>query len=174
MRDALVAAINLNIFNKHCDRVKMANIAQLVNVLQAVILTKGEKMLLTPTYHVFDLYKEHQEGTLIDSYIETSSVGIEDAVVPNLHVSASQNSGGKVHVTLANLSAQNSYPVEMELSGVTAGGVSAKILTGEIHAHNDFTDIDKLKTEDFKGITRNGQSLNFVIPACSVLAVTAG
>ena len=71
MRDALVAGINLNIFNKHCDRVKMANIAQLVNVLQAVILTEGDKMIKTPTYHVFNMYKYHQDGELLDSYIET-------------------------------------------------------------------------------------------------------
>jgi len=174
MRDALVAAVNLNIFNKHCDRVKMTNIAQTVNVLQAVILTSGEKMLLTPTYHVFDLYKEHQEGTLIESYAETSCIGIEDALVPNLNVSASQNSGGKVHITLANLCAESGYPVEMELSGVTTGEVSAKILTGKINDHNDFEDSGRLKTENFTGITRNGNNFNFVIPACSVLAIAAG
>jgi len=174
MRDALVAAVNLNIFNRRCDRVKMANIAQLVNVLQAVILTEGEKMLLTPTYHVFDLYKEHQGGTLIDSYVETTCIGPEDALVPNLHVSASQNSSGKTHITLANLSAEKGYPIEMELSGASADEVSAKILTGEIHAHNDFTACNRLKTENFTGITRNGKNINFIIPACSVLAIKAG
>ena len=77
MRDALVAGINLNIFNKHCDRVKMANIAQLVNVLQSVILTEGDKMVKTPTYHVFNMYKHHQDNELVDSYIETEEVGLE-------------------------------------------------------------------------------------------------
>jgi alpha-N-arabinofuranosidase len=174
MRDALVAAVNLNIFNKHCGRVKMANIAQMVNVLQAVILTDGEKMLLTPTYHVFDLYKEHQGGTLIESYVETSGIGTEDALVPNLNVSASQSGSGKVHITLANLCAQSSYPVDMELSGAATGAVSAKILAGEMHAHNDFADSSRLKTEDFTGITHNGKNFNFIIPACSVLAITVG
>ena len=74
MRDALAAAVTLNIFNKHCDRVKMTNIAQMINVLQAIILTDKEKMLLTPTYHVFDLFKKHHDAVLIDSFIETSNI----------------------------------------------------------------------------------------------------
>jgi len=75
MRDALVAGITLNIFNNHCDRVVMANLAQTVNVLQAVILTQGEKMLKTPTYHVFDLYKRHQGARLLDIDIEAHQIG---------------------------------------------------------------------------------------------------
>lgn len=77
MRDAIVAGINLNIFNKHCDRVKMANIAQMVNVLQSVILTEGEKMVLTPTYHVFHMYKYHQDAELLESSIVTEEIGVE-------------------------------------------------------------------------------------------------
>ena len=89
MRDALVAGINLNIFNKNCDRVKMANIAQIVNVLQSVILTEGEKMILTPTYHVFNMYKNHQDATLVESHIDTENIGVEEEnKVPNLHESA--------------------------------------------------------------------------------------
>ena len=85
MRDALVAGINLNLFNKHSDRVKMANIAQMVNVLQSMILTEGEKMVKTPTYHVFDLYQVHQENDLLASSLETEQVGLEDEyMVPNL------------------------------------------------------------------------------------------
>ena len=87
MRDALVAGINLNIFNKNCDRVKMANMAQLVNVLQSVVLTEGDKMLLTPTYHVFKLYKNHQGAELIQSYVETTDIGAETYQVPNIHES---------------------------------------------------------------------------------------
>ena len=77
MRDALVAGINLNIFNKHCDRVKMANIAQMVNVLQSVILTDGERMIKTPTWFVFYLYQAHQDAELLDSTLETAMVGPE-------------------------------------------------------------------------------------------------
>ena len=99
MRDALVAAINLNIFNQHSDRVVMANIAQMVNVLQAVILTEGSKMLLTPTYHVFDLYKEHQGATLLESSLETETIGGENPV-PNLTQSVSVSESGALHITI--------------------------------------------------------------------------
>jgi len=171
MRDALVAAVTLNIFNKYCERVKMANIAQMVNVLQAVILTEGEKMILTPTYHVFDLFKEHQEADLIDSYIETSVTGTEESSVPDLHVSASQKENA-VHITLANLCAGESKKIEMELPGKPADNIKTKILTGDIHAHNNFANTDKIKLEDFNGITRTGQSFEFTIPACSVMGIT--
>jgi len=172
MRDALVAAVNLNIFNNHCDRVKMANIAQMVNVLQAIILTKEEKMILTPTYHVFDLYKEHHDGTLIESYVQTSDIGTEDALVHDLHVSASQNeSNGKIHVTLANLSSGESRKVSMELSGAKADNVSARILTGDTYAHNNFSDTDKVKSADFKDFSRTEAGVSFTIPACSVMSL---
>ena len=105
MRDALVAAVNLNIFNKHCDRVKMANIAQLVNVLQSVILTEGKKMILTPTYHAFDMYRCHQGNELLDSFLETETIGMEEAYrVPNLHESVSVDKEGVIHIPVANLS----------------------------------------------------------------------
>jgi len=173
MRDALVAAVTLNIFNKHCDRVKMANIAQMVNVLQALILTDGEKMLLTPTYHVFDLYKEHQDGTLIESYAETTSAGTEDTPVPDLHVSASEN-GGKIHITLANLSSRESRKVTMELLGAKTDNISAKILTDDIHAHNDFANTNKVKPVDFTDFSRTEAGVSFTIPACSVMGITVG
>jgi alpha-N-arabinofuranosidase len=173
MRDALVAAVTLNIFNNHCDRVKMTNIAQMVNVLQALILTDGEKMLLTPTYHVFDLYKEHQDGTLIESYAETTSAGTEDAPVPDLHVSASEN-GGKIHITLANLSSRKSRKVTMELLGAKTDNISAKILTDDIHAHNDFANTNKVKPVDFTDFSRTEAGVSFTIPACSVMGITVG
>ena len=172
MRDALVAAVTLNIFNNHCDRVKMANIAQMVNVLQAVILTEGEKMLLTPTYHVFDLYKDHQDGTLIESYVTAADTGTENALVPDLHVSASESANGKIHVTLANLSVGNDRDIDMEIVGAAKDNISAKILTGEKNAHNDFNNADSVKPENFTGISRTKQSVSFTIPPCSVLSIT--
>jgi len=173
MRDALVAAISLNIFNKHCDRVKMTNIAQMVNVLQAIILTEKEKMLLTPTYHVFDLYKKHQDAVLIDSYVESSNIGVEDAQVCDLHVSASQKDK-EIHITLANLSSKDSRKMEMELPGVNVGKISASILAGGTHDHNDFTNPTKLQLADFTGLAKAGQGYEFTIPACSVMSITAG
>jgi alpha-N-arabinofuranosidase len=90
MRDALVAALTLNAFMAHCDRVVMANLAQTVNVLQAVVLTEGDRMVLTPTYHVFDLYKAHQDAAAADCFVTTDEA---DAGLPQLHASASVKDG---------------------------------------------------------------------------------
>lgn len=90
MRDAIVAALTLNIFNIHSDRVSMANLAQMINVLQSLILTEGDQMVLTPTYHVFDLYKGHQNATLVESYLEKDGLFINEDQLPHLHVSASE------------------------------------------------------------------------------------
>lgn len=106
MRDALVAGLSLNIFNKHCDRVKMANIAQLINVLQAVILTDGPRMLRTPTYHVFHMYKYHQDADLVESYLDgVETIGEEkEYMVPSLQESVSVDKEGILTITLNNLS----------------------------------------------------------------------
>ena len=170
MRDALVAGINLNIFNKHCNRVKMANIAQLVNVLQAVILTDGDKMILTPTYHVFNMYKHHQDAELLDSYIETETIGLEKKYqVPNLNESVSLGKDGKIHVTLNNLSVEKDYEIEGIFAQTKIKGVKGTILTEEMHAHNTFDAPDKVHTQSFDGCRIKDNTISFTIPACSVL-----
>ncbi|MDE6518212.1 MAG: alpha-N-arabinofuranosidase, partial [Acetatifactor sp.] len=169
MRDALVAGINLNIFNKHCDRVKMANIAQLVNVLQSVILTEGEKMIKTPTYHVFNMYKYHQGAELLESYVEAEEIGSGKWKVPNLHESVSLGKDGRIHVTLNNLSVTESYEIDAVFTETDIKGVEGTILTGEMHAHNTFDEPDAVHTEKFDKIEVSGQSIKFTIPACSVL-----
>ncbi len=169
MRDALVAGINLNIFNKHCDRVKMANIAQLVNVLQAVILTEGEKMIKTPTYHVFNMYKYHQDAELLESYVETEEIGGEGFKVPNLHESVSLGRDGRIHVTLNNLSVTESYDIDAVFTETDIKGVEGTILTGEMHAHNTFENPNAVHTDKFDRVEITGQNLQFTIPPCSVL-----
>lgn len=169
MRDALVAGINLNIFNKHCDRIKMANIAQIVNVLQSVILTEGEKMLLTPTYYVFYLYKNHQEATLVDSYIETTMIGKEDHQVPNLHESVSVDKNGVVNITINNLSVNESYEVESHFTDWNIQQVKATVLTARMDDYNSFDQPEKVQPTEFKDFSVVDQKLKFTIPACSVL-----
>jgi alpha-N-arabinofuranosidase len=100
LRDALVAGVTLNIFNQHCDRVQMANIAQTINVLQAMAFTDGEKMALTPSYHVFDLYKVHHDATLLPSELACASYSLGDASLPALNASVSRSAGGPIHVTV--------------------------------------------------------------------------
>ena len=172
MRDAMVAAATLNIFNHHADGVIMANIAQMVNVLQAVVLTEGEKMLLTPTYHVFDLYKGHQDATLLDSYVETTEIGTEEAQIPNLTQSASVDENGHVLITVANLSADDSQPLSVWVRGKEQAEVSIRMLSGAMDAHNTFEEPETVKLCDFTDYTRKDGGVQFTLPACSVAAIT--
>lgn len=172
MRDALVAGINLNIFNKHSDRVKMANIAQLINVLQSVILTEGEKMIKTPTYYVFKMFQCHQDAQLLESFIQTEQIGLEeDYMVPNLTESVSVAEDGSVNITINNLSIEKSYPIEAILQDITIHEVSAEILVNEMHAKNTFDSPEIVKTESFDKVTVSKDGLQFEIPACSVLHI---
>ena len=172
MRDALVAAVTLNIFNKHCDRVKMACIAQLINVLQSVILTEGEKMILTPTYHIFHMYKYHQDAELLRSNLTgVDTIQNGEFSIPALQESVSVQKDGTITVTLANLSAEQSYPVEIALTEKKNRTVSAKILTGAMNAHNTFEEPDAVKEESFEGVAEKDGTLSLEIPACSVICL---
>ena len=170
MRDALIAGINLNIFNKHSDRVKMANLAQIVNVLQSVILTEGEKMILTPTYHVFNMYKEHQEATLLESYIETKEIGLEeDYLVPNLYESASIDEKGRVIITINNLSITEDYKIKTELIGKKTTKVTASILSNEMTDYNTFDNPNTVDIKEFNDFIVTETGIRFTIPKCSVM-----
>ncbi|MFQ9617539.1 MAG: alpha-L-arabinofuranosidase C-terminal domain-containing protein, partial [Clostridium butyricum] len=171
MRDALIAGINLNIFNKHCDRVKMANLAQVVNVLQSVILTEGEKMILTPTYHVFNMYKNHQESTLVESYLETEMIGIEEeSKVPNLHESVSVDSQGRINITINNISLKDSYNIEGTIVDRKVKSVKACVLSNDMNAHNTFDSPEVVKPQEFKEFKITEKGINFTIPPCSVIS----
>lgn len=170
MRDALVACISLNVFNKNCDRVKMANIAQLVNVLQSVILTEGAKMLLTPTYYVFRMYKYHQNAQLLESFAETTEIGTDAYKVPDISESVSMDDAGNIHITLGNLSLDNAKEMEIEFSAKKADKVSASILTGNMDAYNTFENPETVKEQEFKDftITECG-TIKLTVPPCSVI-----
>jgi alpha-N-arabinofuranosidase len=171
MRDALVAGLSLNIFNKHCDRVKMANIAQLINVLQAVILTDGPKMIKTPTYHIFHMYKYHQDAELLDSYIDgTKTIGEEKQyMVPNLQESVSIDKEGIITITINNLSTTDSEPLDIAFTELKPTNVTSSIVTNKMDAHNTFEAPDTVKEEDFKNFTITDNGISLTIPACSVI-----
>lgn len=172
MRDALVAAATLNVFNQHSDRVVMANIAQLVNVLQSVILTEGDKMVKTPTYHIFDLYKEHQDATLVYSQIETASIGTETEQVPQISVSVSMDEQGVLHATLANLSDEEADLAELVFVNFAPTSVEGEVLCGKPADHNDFTAPDAVHLEPLTDVrVENGRVLARM-PACSVARLT--
>ena len=172
MRDALIAGITLNIFNKHSDRVKMANLAQIVNVLQSVILTDGADMILTPTYHVFDMYKYHQDADLLDSTLETETVGLEEEnMVPNLSESVSIDADGVMHITMTNLDLEHAYPIETTILGKKVESIKAQIVTQEMHARNTFEDPENVTVQSFEGVEKVHAGIKFTIPACSVLHI---
>ena len=172
MRDALVAAINLNIFNNHCKRVKMANIAQLVNVLQAMILTDEEQMLLTPTYHVYDLYQVHQDATLLDSELECVEYSYEGSSIPGLHASASRDAKGVIHISICNLDPDQSAELTCEIKGARPERVTGKVLTGPaINSHNTFDNPDAVVPAVFDAVVLDGNELTATLPARSVVVL---
>ena len=166
MRDAIVAAIELNVFNRHSDRVVMANLAQAVNVLQSVILTEGDKMIKTPTYHVFDLFKTHQNNEAVYCYTKNENMS-EGKNTPMISVSASVNEKSMT-VTVANCSLTEEAAVECSIFGFKASSVSCRILTNEAHSFNDFDCPDRVSiTEHTAVIKDNVLKLN--IPPCAVV-----
>ena len=168
MRDAMVAAISLNSFNRHCKRVKMANIAQAVNVLQAVILTEGEMMIKTPTYHVFDLFKDHQDGDAVYCYSQNENMK-EGRNTPMISSSASVKDG-VLTLTVANCGLDDDVDIVCELSGIAPSKASARILTGDVHDHNTFDDPEKVFISDYNARIDDGK-LKIKLPACSVAEV---
>ena len=174
MRDALVAGLTLNIFNQHCGRVHMANLAQTVNVLQALILTDGADFLLTPTYHVFDLYQVHQDATLLETMIEHgANYTLDDASIPQLSVSASRNAAGVVHITLCNLDPHNAADISLRLSaGSEIGGVSGRLVTAPtMQTHNTFARPEAIQAVALTSIAQHNEEVQVGLPPMSVALV---
>jgi alpha-N-arabinofuranosidase len=171
LRDAVAAAMTLHIFHNHSDRVQMANIAQLVNVLQALILTDQEKMILTPTYHVFEMYKGHQGATLLPLDIECESYTFNGASLPAASASASKNSQGEILLTLCNLNPN--ADVTLSCDGIQGSTITGRILTAaSMTAHNTFDQPNVVSPAAFDGAKLDGGKLMIQLPAKSVVALT--
>lgn len=167
MRDAIVAACNLNIFNNHSDKVVMANLAQAVNVLQSLILTEGEKMVKTPTYHVFDLFKTHQGGELCYSYADNCQAG---GKIPMISQSASVKDG-VLTVTIANCSIDDDAHICCDIAGENYQNIECRILDNEVRDYNDFDNCDKVAPKEYSAkMTEKGFEID--LPKCSVVVVT--
>ena len=170
LRDAVVAGINLNIFNTHADRVRMANIAQMVNVLQAMILTDKEKIVLTPTYYVFKMYRVHQGATLIPIEINSPDYKLDQSSVPSLSASVSRDKDGKLHVSIVNLDPNKAADVSTTINGATVKAVSGEVLTSSVmNAMNTFDKPNTIRPTSFTGYTLQGSQLTLSIPAKSVV-----
>lgn len=172
MRDAMIAGLTLNIFNNHADRVRMANLAQTVNVLQAVILTEGEKMLLTPTYHVMNMYKVHQDALLVPAQIVSNG---DFYGVPAISLSSSIDKTGKMHISLTNIDNRQSQKVEIDVKAFQAKTVTGMILTSEkIQDHNTFDMPAKVAPRSFNNaiLNKGGLTVNMPPNAVVVLELT--
>jgi alpha-N-arabinofuranosidase len=172
LRDALVASTTLDIFNNHCDRVRMANIAQTVNVLQAMILTDKEKMLLTPSYHVFEMYTVHQDALMTPVDVVCERYEHAGYSVPAVSASASVNSEGKLHLTISNVNPAKDIPLTVHVGGMKMGSVNGRILNASVmNAHNTFENPDAVKPLEFKSARMTGDGLEVVLPRMSVVTL---
>ncbi len=174
MRDALIAASTLNIFHKHADRVRMANIAQIINVLQAVIFTDGDKMLLTPTYHIFDMYKIHQDATLLPSTVRSEKYKVDEFEMDQINASASVDKDGVIHVSVANLDLNKSVEVSVDIRGTKVKGIqNVQLLTSDkIGDFNSFDNPNKIQLADgSKKCKLKDGILTISMPAKSVVTV---
>lgn len=173
LRDALVAATTLDIFNRHADKVVMANIAQTINVLQAMILTDGDAMVVTPTGYVYEMYAPHQGGTSVPVDIESASLPVSspdgDASMEIVSGSASVK-GDRLFITLTNAHASAVQAMSVSLRGATARAGSATVLTGEIHAHNRFDAPEAIRPEAID-VAVEGAEFVVELPPASVTAL---
>ena len=176
MRDALVAALNFNIFHKYTRRLKMANIAQVVNVLQAMILTNETEMVLTPTYHVFEMYNVHQDAEYLASDIITPKTKCDRAIdVPVVDITASKKDG-ELHLSLVNTDLKNSKKVLVTFDDPKSVSkiLSARVLSSkDVRDYNDFGSADKVAPKAFSDYKLTKQGLELVLPPVSVVAVSA-
>ncbi len=172
MRDAMIAGLSLNIFNNHADRVRMANLAQMVNVLQAVILTKDEKLVLTPTYHVMEMYNVHQDALMLPLTVTSNDYELAGKKIKAISASASKDKNGTVHVSVVNIDAAKSQQLTINLGDVKANSVSGRILTsGKVQDHNSFEQPTKVKPAEFKSASISNGVLSLNIPPHSVVVL---
>ena len=172
IRDALVAAYHLNVFNNSAERVRGANIAQTVNVLQAMVLTRGPEVILTPTYHVFDFYTVHHDATMLPISLEAGRYTFGDQTIPAVSASASQDGDGTIHITLTNVDPNTERTIDARIRGAEVTSVTGRILTAdEITAHNTFENPETVVPTGFNGATLDGDILTVILPAKSLVVL---
>jgi alpha-L-arabinofuranosidase len=170
IRDAIVASQSLNIFNTNADRVKMANIAQTVNVLQAMILTEGDMMIRTPTYYVFEFYTVHHDAALIPMELDAGTYEFNGEAIRAVTASASKNDEGTIHITISNLDPVRSRNIETSIRGQEVTSVSGKILTADdMTAHNTFNNPDVVTPAQFNGAQISNGKLVIDLPPMSLV-----
>ncbi|MGE5608239.1 MAG: alpha-N-arabinofuranosidase [Bacillota bacterium] len=170
IRDAVVAGLSLDTMNNHADRIHMANIAQTINVLQAMILTEGPKMLCTPTYHVFEMYKVHQDAQLLPTKMEAGTYTDGSTKIPQVTASCSRDKAGKIHLSMTNMDHERGAEVTAEIKGASLASCTGRILTAStLNAHNTFNQPDQVKPVEFDDFKLSDAELMVRLPARSVV-----
>ena len=173
LRDAVSAASTLNIFNNHADRVNLANIAQTVNVLQAVILTKEEKMVLTPTYYIFKMYKAFHETTQLPIELKCEDYVFNNEKIKSVNASAGVDEKGNIYISLVNLNHEKSINLSCDIRGKDFSTIKGEILTaGKINAYNDFDSEEEVKPAPFYGAKIQKGKVSVELPSQSVVILT--
>ena len=174
MRDAMIAGMNLNIFNNHAERVRMANLAQVVNVLQAVILTEGDKMLVTPTYHVLEMYKVHQDAILIPITLTSNNFSFNNENIPAVSASASIDKNGKTHISIINIDPKKQQSITINIADKKYKTLTGRILTSKnLRDFNSFDNPNKIKPETFKDAKMKKNEITLELPPFSVVVLEA-
>ena len=172
MRDAMIAGCTLNIFNNHCDRVKMANLAQIINVLQAVILTKEEKMLLTPTYHVMEMYNVHQDATMLPVSVTSNKYILDKDTLNAISVSASKDKNGVTHISVVNIDPNKEQTVTINVNGSSYKSVTGRILkSGKMQDYNSFDNPNKIIPAVYNDAKLEATKLTLKLPGTSVVVL---
>ena len=173
LRDAVTASLYLNIFNNHARRVKMANIAQLINVLQSMLLTKDAQIVKTSTYYVFKMYKVHHDATLLPINVTCEDYTYDGMTLPGVSASASKDKEGKIHVSLCNIDPHKDKSVEIDLRGTgNLTHSSGEIITSpNENDYNDFGQPEKVNIQKFSSYSINNDILKINLPAKSVVTI---
>jgi len=173
LRDALVVGVNMNIFIAHADRVKMTNIAQMINVLQTMLLIKDDKLVKTPTYYAFQMLNVHQGATELAIHVDTDDYEFNGEYIPSVTAAASKDTKGKINISLCNLDPNNDQEITIKIDGMTAKSVSGTVLTSDnMTVHNTFESPDNLLPAAFKDakITKDGVKVK--MPSKSLVVIT--
>ena len=173
LRDAFVASLSLDVFHKYTDRLKMANIAQIVNVLQSMILTKDKEMVLTPTYYVFKMYKVHQDATYVPIDLTCEKISVRDnRTVPMVSATASKNKDGVIHISLSNVDADEAQEITINLGDTKAKKAVGEILTSaKLTDYNSFENPNIVKPAHFKEVKINKGTMKVKLPAKSIVTL---
>lgn len=174
LRDAVSAGTSLNIFNNHSERVHMANIAQTINVLQAMILTEGERMILTPTYHVFDMYKVHHDAKLLDFALLSEDYESDGDRLKQINASVSKAADGSVNMTICNIDHEKDAVLSCYIEDFgTLGQIEGKILTSDkMNTMNTFDNPENLKPTEFTNFSCKENKIVINLPSKSVVLLT--